>query len=62
MRVIMYRTPGIQKRTINSHTRRLKWQEEGVGCWWGRQGGGTVILLLTTQAVALGKLRTNSLF
>lgn len=66
----MYRTPGIQKGPVDSHTRRLGMV--GGGCrrgrvcrgQWGRRGDSQRghPASVTAQAVVLRKIRTRSLY
>lgn len=69
----MYRTPGIQKGPVDSHTRRIGGEEWGSweGAVWGwvcwsrgeagdsRRGHPASV---TAQAVVLRKIRTSSLY
>jgi len=59
----MYRTPGIQKGPVDSHTRRLGGL---VGVIWGMLEAGDFRrghpASVTAQAVVLRKIRTSSLY
>lgn len=65
MKVVMYRTPGIQKGPVDSHTR-------GMGCCMGYVGSGDSLregeaggghpASVTAQAVVLRKIITSSLY